>query len=114
MFNIWPLTGPFSFRSGVRVSQEKIEPTFSTSQLGRPNGLARLNPGTDVMIFQIFSPKKSAKKCAFLTQDKAKLFKNFIITLVFEKNAEIFFAENCQKSQKIAIITSTPSFCPDV
>jgi hypothetical protein len=30
-----------------------------------------------------------------------------IITLVFEKNAN-FFAENCQKSQKIVIITSTP------
>jgi hypothetical protein len=29
-----------------------------------------------------------------LTQNKAKLFKNFIITLVFEKNAN-FFAENC-------------------
>jgi hypothetical protein len=30
-----------------------------------------------------------------------------IITLVFDKNAN-FFAENCQKSQKIVIITSTP------
>jgi hypothetical protein len=30
-----------------------------------------------------------------------------IITLVFEKNAN-FFAENCQKSPKIVIITSTP------
>jgi hypothetical protein len=30
-----------------------------------------------------------------------------IITLVFEKNAN-FFAENCRKSQKIVIITSTP------
>jgi hypothetical protein len=30
-----------------------------------------------------------------------------IITLVFEKNAN-FFAENCQKSQKIVIISSTP------
>jgi hypothetical protein len=30
-------------------------------------------PGTDVMIFQIFLPKKSAKKLAFLTQNKAKL-----------------------------------------
>jgi hypothetical protein len=29
------------------------------------------------------------------------------ITLVFEKNAN-FFAENCRKSQKIGIITSTP------
>jgi hypothetical protein len=32
------------------------------------------NPsGTDVMIFEIFSPKKSAKKLAFLTQNKAIL-----------------------------------------
>jgi hypothetical protein len=38
---------------------------------------------------------------AFLTQNKAKLRKNLIITLVFEKNAN-FFAENCQKLSKIA------------
>jgi hypothetical protein len=44
---------------------------------------------------------------AFLTQNKAKLCKILIITLVFEKNAN-FFAENRQKSQKIVIITSTP------
>jgi hypothetical protein len=44
---------------------------------------------------------------AFLTQNKAKLRKILIITLVFEKNAN-FFAENCRKSQKIVIITSTP------
>jgi hypothetical protein len=59
------------------------------------------------MIFEIFSQKKSAKKLAFLTQNKAKLLKKLIITLVFEKNAN-FFAEICQKSQKIVIITSTP------
>jgi hypothetical protein len=35
------------------------------------------------------------------------LCENWIITLVFEKNAN-FFAENWQKSQKIVIITSTP------
>jgi hypothetical protein len=58
---------------------------------------------TDVMILKIFS----LKKMAFLTQNKAKLGKIMIITLVFEKNA-IFFAENCQKSQKNVIITSTP------
>jgi hypothetical protein len=58
-------------------------------------------PGTDVMIFKIFSPKNSAKKLAFLTQNKAKLCKNWIITLVFEKNANFFrrklakIAENC-------------------
>jgi TRAP-type C4-dicarboxylate transport system substrate-binding protein len=49
---------------------------------------------TDVMIFKIFSPKISAKKLAFLTQNKAKLRKVLIITLVFEKNANSF-AENC-------------------
>jgi hypothetical protein len=43
---------------------------------------------------------------AFLTRNKTKLCKFFIITLDFEKNAN-FFAENWQKSQKIVIITST-------
>jgi hypothetical protein len=61
---------------------------------------------TDVMIVKIFLPKKFRKR-AFFTQNKAKLCKILIITLVFEKNA-IFFAENWQKSQKIMIITSTP------
>jgi hypothetical protein len=32
-------------------------------------------PGTDVMIFKIFSPKNLAKILAFLTQIKAKLCK---------------------------------------
>jgi hypothetical protein len=67
----------------------------------------RTSPGTDVMIFKILSLKNSAKKMAFLTQNKAKLYKILIITLVFEKNSN-FFAENCQKSQKIVITTSTP------
>jgi hypothetical protein len=51
--------------------------------------------------------KNSAKKLAFLTQNKGKLCKILIIKLIFEKNAN-FFAENCRKSQKIVIITSTP------
>jgi hypothetical protein len=64
------------------------------------------------MIFEIFSPKNSAKKLVgFFTQNKAKLFKILSITLGFEKNAN-FFAENCRKSQKIVIITSTPGW-PD-
>jgi hypothetical protein len=46
---------------------------------------------------------------AFLTHNKAKLCKNLITTLVFEKNAN-FLAENGRKSQKIVIITSTPGF----
>jgi hypothetical protein len=71
-------------------------------------GVAKFyQPGTDVMILEIFSLKKIAKKMVFFTQNKAKLCKIMIITLVFEKNAN-FFAENCQKSQKIVIITSTP------
>jgi hypothetical protein len=49
------------------------------------------------MIFKIFSPKNSAKKFAFLTQNKAKLCKNLIIALGFEKNANVF-AKNWQKS----------------
>jgi hypothetical protein len=63
--------------------------------------------GTDVMIFKNIFAEKFGKKLAFLTQNKAKLCKILIITLVFEKSAK-FFAENCQKSQKIVIITSTP------
>jgi hypothetical protein len=39
------------------------------------------------MIFIIFSPRKIAKKLAFLTLNKAKLCKILIITLVLEKNA---------------------------
>jgi hypothetical protein len=39
------------------------------------------------MIFKKISPKKIAKKLAFLTQNKAKFFKKLIITMGFEKNA---------------------------
>jgi hypothetical protein len=63
--------------------------------------------GTDAMILKIFSPKNSAKKLAFLAQNKAKFCKKLIITLGFEKNAN-FFAENGRKLQKIVIITSAP------
>jgi hypothetical protein len=62
--------------------------------------------GSAVMILKIFSQKKIAKNWRFLTQNKVKLCKILIITLVFEKCA-IFFAENWQKLQKIVIITST-------
>jgi hypothetical protein len=43
--------------------------------------------GTDVMIFLNIFAEKFSKKLAFLTQNKAELCKNLIITLVFEKNA---------------------------
>jgi hypothetical protein len=78
-------------------------------------GTGKLTPtGTDVMIFKIFSPKNSAKKMAFLTKNKAKICKILIITLVFEKHANLF-SENCQKTHKIVIITSTPDkFAPSL
>jgi hypothetical protein len=57
--------------------------------------------------FKYFRRKILRKNWRFFAQNKAKLCKNWIITLVFEKNAN-FFAKNWQKSQKIVIITSTP------
>jgi hypothetical protein len=54
----------------------------------------------------IFAEKIGEKTGVFVS-NKAKLFKNVIISLVFEKNAN-FCAENCRKSQKIVIITSIP------
>jgi hypothetical protein len=71
------------------------------------NGEFSPNLGPMLWFFSIFSPKKSAKKLAFLTQNKAKFWKIYIISLVFEKN-DNFFAEKGRKSQKIVIITSTP------
>jgi hypothetical protein len=50
------------------------------------------------MIFEYFL-QKIGKKLAFFTQNKVKLFKNLILTLVFEKNAN-FSPLNCRKSQK--------------
>jgi hypothetical protein len=79
----------------------------TTQSKKSPIGRKFAQSGTDVMILKIFSPKKFCKKLAFLTENKAKLCKMLIITLVLEKNAN-FFAKNCQKSQKIVIITSTP------
>jgi hypothetical protein len=46
------------------------------------------------MIFKTFSPKKSAKKLAFLTQIKAKLCKKFDHNIAFLEKRQ-FFAENC-------------------
>jgi hypothetical protein len=45
----------------------------------------------------------------FLTQNKAmQIMKKFDHNIVFWENRP-FFAENCQKSKKIGIITSTPA-----
>jgi hypothetical protein len=56
-------------------------------------------PGTDVMIFEIFSPKNSAKKLAFFAQTNTNFCKKMIITLVFENNANFLpkIVENRRK-----------------
>jgi hypothetical protein len=57
-------------------------------------------PGTDVMILKIFLPKNSAKKLAFLTQNKLHMQK-FYHNIVFLEKRHIFrrklskIAENC-------------------
>jgi hypothetical protein len=70
-----------NFRRALRASCRNLD-----------NGLIweEVSPGTDVMIFKIFSPKIFAKKLAFLTQNKAKFWKKLIIILVFKKNANFF------------------------
>jgi hypothetical protein len=62
------------------------------------------------MILKIFLPKKSAKKLAFLTENKAKLCKILIITLVFEKNAN-FFRRNLSKIAENCDHNIDPRFC---
>jgi hypothetical protein len=43
-------------------------------------------PGTNVMIFTKKFAEIISEKNDFFTQNKAKLFNNLVITLVFEKN----------------------------
>jgi hypothetical protein len=57
--------------------------------------------GTDVTILKIFSPKKIAKNRRFLTQNKAKLCKMLIITLVFEKKRQFFSPKNGKNRRKV-------------
>jgi hypothetical protein len=70
---------------------------FENMPSGNPES-ERLNfvqSGADV-----FSPKKSTKKLASVTRNKAKVCKILIITLVFEKNAN-FFAEIGKNRRKL-------------
>jgi hypothetical protein len=57
------------------------------------------------MIFKNIFAEKLGEKIGVFDSKQSKIL---IITLVFVKNAN-FFAKNCQKSQKIVIITSTPA-----
>jgi hypothetical protein len=62
-------------------------------------------PGIDVMILKIFSPKKLAKILTFFAQTSTSFWKQFITTLIFEKNA-IFRRKFAKIAEKV-IITST-------
>jgi hypothetical protein len=64
--------------------------------------------GPMLWFFKYFRQKIQRKNGRFWLKTKLNyICKILIMTLVFEKNAN-FFAENCKKSQKIVIITSTP------
>jgi hypothetical protein len=54
--------------------------------------------------------EKFSKKLAFLTQNKAKLCKSLIITLVFEKNA-IFFRRKLSKIAENCVHNIDPRLC---
>jgi hypothetical protein len=60
-------------------------------------------PRTDVMVFKIFS-----KKNRRLDSKQSLIMQKFYPNIVFLRRTP-FFAENCRKSQKIVIISSTPS-----
>jgi hypothetical protein len=60
----------------------------------------RGNQGPMLCFLKNFRRKNSAKKWEFLTQNKAELCKNLIVTLVFEKNAN-FAPKNVENRRKL-------------
>jgi hypothetical protein len=63
--------------------------------------LKSYHPGTDVMIFKIFSRKNSAKKLAFLTQNKAKLCKNFDRNIGIREKRQFFLPKIGKNRRKL-------------
>jgi hypothetical protein len=57
--------------------------------------------------FLIIFAEKFSEKIGVFDSKQSQILKKMIITLVFKKTANIF-VENWGKSQKIALITSTP------
>jgi hypothetical protein len=88
--------------SGIDFLDGQVTTMFANLRFGR-NVFFRaiiLNPGVDVMILKIFSPKKFAKILAvFLQTTTASFYKNLFITLVFVKNANFSpkFGKNRRK-----------------
>jgi hypothetical protein len=69
--------------------------------------------GTDVMIFKIFSPKNSAKKLAFLTQNKAEF--SFIFSFTYDMKPGVIVSNTVssnfdQSLQKITTFLKTYIF----
>jgi hypothetical protein len=70
-------------------------PVVNASMVGKIRELLRNfkkirqseQPGTDVSILKIFSPKKNLAKKRFFAQTTSSSCKNLIITLVLKKNA---------------------------
>jgi hypothetical protein len=67
------------------------------NELTQPFNKREYDQGPMLWFFKYFHQQKSTKKFAFLAQNKTKVCKILIITLVFDKNA-IF----CRKLSKIA------------
>jgi hypothetical protein len=62
--------------------------------------MEQTRPGTDIMIIKIFCRKIQQKIMAFLTQNKAKLCKILIITLVLRKTP-IFLPKSVENRRKL-------------
>jgi hypothetical protein len=60
-----------------------------------------IDPGTDVTIRKIFSPKYLAKILALFAQTTAMFCKNFIITLFLKKKPANFFTEMGKNRRKM-------------
>jgi hypothetical protein len=72
-------TSPIDFLKSTQSKQSRIGQIFAQSGHSYCGDVSE--SWTDVMIFKIFSQKKSTQNFAFLTQIKDNLFKNLIITL---------------------------------
>jgi hypothetical protein len=64
----------------AKVAEPLYLPYLSSAKMGETKSR---RPGTDVMIFKIFSPKNLAKKLAFFAQTTASFCKNCDHNIVF-------------------------------
>jgi hypothetical protein len=91
------------FRKAGREESRRLVVTSARTM----RGLRLVDQGPMLWFFKYFRRKIQWSNWRFWLKTKLNYAKHLIMTLVFEKNA-YFFAENCQKSQKIVILTSVP------